>query len=436
MGSRPHAETARVRRVAVIALAVALGMLNAFAITRPMLHEPADVLEWRKGPLVKDYSPYASANSARVFWPVAAGMVDLYLATALLLRARARRKGTQGRSPLATVALSCAVLLGVLMAGELVARAVIGQWWYLQYRPDPELYWYNRPDLRDHSDATDPAPRTTNSHGFRMTREVARARPDDEYRIFTIGDSSAFGLGVKDDETFPAVLERHLAARTDREVLSINTACPGHTSAQGRILLDRYGESMKPDLLVWAYNNDPCLDTAMDRDRVASSPTVRALQRRLYRSDLYLLFRRVVLDMVYTGRLEHYRQRFPARQEDWVRRIPFEDYQAYLEDFVQTADQLGAEILFIRMPLNRPLCQVNPIFLTSFDDGYRDHLSEFCASRDLACVDLEHAFGDHYRPGLFLVGHLFHPSNTGHRIIGATLADRVIEEGWLTEANP
>ena len=140
--------------------------------------------------------------------------------------------------------------------------------------------------------------------------------------------------------------------------------------------------------------------------------------------------------MVYAGRLQHYRQRYPDRQEDWVRRIPFEDYQAYLEGFVRTAEELGAEILFVRMPLNRPLCEVQPIFLTSFDDGYRDHLAAFCERGGHALVDMEHPFEQHYRPGLFLAGHLFHPSNTGHRIIGATLADRVLEEGWMTELDP
>ncbi len=434
MGRDSRAETARVRRGAVIVLAVSLAMLNAYAFTRPLLHEPADVLEWRKGPLIKDYSPYASANSARIFWPVAAGMADLYVAAALLARRRSRRRGP--RSPVVAAALSTLLLLGLLGAGELAARGIIGQWWYLQYRPDPDLYWYNRPNLVDHVDATDPAPRTTNALGFRMGREVESTRPDGEFRILGIGDSSTFGLGVMDDETYLAVLERNLAARTDRPVLSINTACPGHTSAQGRVLLDRHAASVKPDLLVWAYNNDPCLDTVMDQDRVAGSAAVRSIQRGLYRSDLYLLFRRVVLDMVYAGRLQHYRQRYPDRQEDWVRRIPFEDYQAYLEGFVRTAEELGAEILFVRMPLNRPLCEVQPIFLTSFDDGYRDHLAAFCERGGHALVDMEHPFEQHYRPGLFLAGHLFHPSNTGHRIIGATLADRVLEEGWMTELDP
>ena len=211
----------------------------------------------------------------------------------------------------------------------------------------------------------------------------------------------------------------------------INTACPGHTSFQGRVLLERHARDLKPDLLIWAYNNDPCLDTVQDRDRVSSNPRVVATQRLLYRSDLYLLFRRVLLDAVYAGRLAHYRSKFPARQSDWVRRIPFEDFTAYLQDFAEAADELGAEILYIRMPLNRPTVEIQPLFATSFDDGYRDHLERFCEREGRVCVNFEHPFLENYRPELFLPGHLFHPSSTGHGIIGETLADEVLERGWL-----
>lgn len=195
----------RPRRLAILVLAVALGMFNAYALTRPMWHQPGDVLEWRKGPLIKDYSPYASANSARIFWPVAAGMVDAYALLMFLYRRRTRGRRSASRE----VAVSAAALLLVIGAGELASRGVVQRWWYLQYRPDPELYWYNRPGLADHTDATDSAPRTTNSRGFRMTREIADLRPADEYRILAFGDSSTFGLGVPDQDAYLAVLERH-----------------------------------------------------------------------------------------------------------------------------------------------------------------------------------------------------------------------------------
>ena len=107
----------RPRRLAILVLAICLGMFNAYALTRPMWHQPADVLEWRKGPLIKDYSPYASANSARIFRPVAAGMVDAYALLMVLYRRRTRTRRSAG----CEVAVSAAALLLVIGAGELRA---------------------------------------------------------------------------------------------------------------------------------------------------------------------------------------------------------------------------------------------------------------------------------------------------------------------------
>jgi lysophospholipase L1-like esterase len=416
------------RIVAMVALAALLAF-HAFALSRPFLHAPAEVTEWRKGPLVKDHSPYATANSARIFWPVAAGMVDAYLLLLLLWRRVLRRK-LRTRPPV-EAAVATAVLLVVLVGGELAARGVIRQFWYLQYHPDPELYWYNRPNLRQHTDATDTARRTTNSMGFRMDREVSRDKGADEVRVFVVGDSSTFGLGVDDERTYSAVLERELNQRLGRPVTVINSGCPGHTSYQGMILLQRYGLDLQPDLVIWAYNNDPCLDTMLEKARVSDNPTQLAAQRVLYRSDLYLLFRRVLVDGVYGVRTARYAERYPSKPTDWVRRIPFDDFKDYLEQFADVAHGAGAEILYVRMPLNRPMCDVEPIYLTSFDDAYRDHLSTFCATTGQHCVDFEHPWLQAYDPGLFLPGHLFHPSATGHGIIGRELTKVIVEEGLV-----
>ena len=416
------------RTVAAAALAALLA-LHVFAVSRPFLHTPAEVTEWRKGPLVKDHSPYASANSARIFWPVAVGMVDAYLLLLLLWRRVLRRRA--GTRPPVEAAVATLALLIVLIGGELTARGLIRQFWYLQYRPDPELYWYNRPNLREHTDATDTAQRTTNSHGFRMDREVSRAKGADEVRVFVVGDSSTFGLGVDDGQTYSAVLERELAQRLGRPVTVINSGCPGHTSYQGMVLLTRYGLDLRPDLVIWAYNNDPCLDTMVETDRVSTNPAQLALQRVLYRSDLYLLFRRVLVDGVYGVRTARFAQRYPSEPSDWVHRIPFEDFRGYLQQFADVAHGAGAEILYVRMPLNRPMCDVEPIYLTSFDDDYRDYLTAFCATTDQHCVDFEHPWLQAYDRDLFLPGHLFHPSASGHEVIGRELARVVVAKGLV-----
>ena len=414
-------------KAAAAVLIVALLVFHAFAISRPFLHEPADVAEWRKGPLVKDHSPYASANSARIFWPVAAGMVDAYLLLLLLWR-RVLRRRLNSRPPVEAVVGTLALLV-VLVGGELTARGVIRQFWYLQYHPDPELYWYNRPNLRQHTDATDAAKRTTNSMGFRMDREVPRDKGADEFRVFVVGDSSTFGLGVDDELTYSAVLERELTQRLGRHVTVINSGCPGHTSYQGMILLRRYGLDLQPDLVIWAYNNDPCLDTMAEKERVSDNPAQLAIQRALYRSDLYLLFRRVLVDGVYGARTARSEERYPIEPEDWVRRIPFEDYKGYLQQFADVAHGANAEILYVRMPLNRPMCEIEPIYLTSFDDAYRDYLTAFCATTNQHCVDFEHPWLQSYDSSRFLPGHLFHPSHAGHAIIGRELARVVVEDG-------
>ena len=416
------------------ALAVGLTLLvgfNVYGFTRPTHHRPTEVQEWRKGPLVKNYSPYASANSARIFWPVAAGMADAYLLCLAAWRLGIRRRLRRPPAPPVEAGVSLLVLLLVLIGGEYAARTVIRADWFLQYLPHPELYWYNRPNLRQHSDASDPVPKRTNAQGFRMDREVSRDKAEGERRIFVVGDSSTFGLGMRDDETFSHVLEQELHRRGAGEATVINSGCPGHTSYQGMWLLEEYGIPLGSDLVIWCFNNDPCLDTVEEESRVSHNPAVLAMQGVLYRSDLYLLFRRITLDLVYRWKLEEYSRKFPKDKSQWVKRIPFDDYQAYLRQYAEVTEAAGMEMLYVRMPINRPICEVEKIYYTSFDDHYRDYLTQYCLETGAHYLDIERPWTDGYSRDLYLPGHLFHPSVKGHRIIGEELAEYVMEHRLL-----
>lgn len=427
----------RHRRLFVGVLLLLLLGVNAYAFSRPWLHEPALVMDWRKGPLVKDYSPYSTNHAGRIIWPVMAGMLDLYLLGMLAYNRWVRRRVNPGRRGWVDGAAACLALLVVFVAGEATTRYVIFKTMYLQYHPDPELFWYNRPNLRNHTDVTDEAYRTTNALGFRMTREVAAKKAKDEYRIFVIGDSSTFGLGVNDAEAYAQVIERTLSKLSGRKVTVINTASPGHTTFQGMVLLKRHGLDMQPDLVLWSYNNDSCLDMVMDKDRIAASPTVRAVQRVLYRSDVYLLARRVVLDAVYGWQLEKYRKLYPKEKNGWVRRVPFEDYKSFLFELLWLGRQRGFHVFFIRMPLNRPMCEQMPIYYTSFDMKYRNYLTDMCQEYQLNCANFESMFDEWSNtPDLYLPGHLFHPSVKGHRIIGEHVARAIFEKGLMTPPRP
>lgn len=105
-----------------------------------------------------------------------------------------------------------------------------------------------------------------NNAGFREPREISREKPDDEYRIFLTGGSTAFGLGaigeaapmtnhysIEYRETISHVMEMILNATAPIEGKKIkvyNTAVWGHSYQH---LLIRYPVKLrqyKPDLII------------------------------------------------------------------------------------------------------------------------------------------------------------------------------------------
>lgn len=97
----------------------------------------------------------------------------------------------------------------------------------------------------------------TNSQGLRAPRDFARPKPKDVFRILLLGDSQTFGWGVRYEDTFGAVLERKLNARSKRRVEVVNTAVPGYNAAQEAAVLERRGLAFEPDcVLVLFIGND------------------------------------------------------------------------------------------------------------------------------------------------------------------------------------
>lgn len=427
----------RVSRKKVAVLLVLLGLVllfNAFAFTHRFFHEESLVLEWRKGPLIHRSFPYSTTNAALIFWPVTAVATDVLALVALVWFVYRRRFKASLKRNLLDMAVSTGALLLIVGGAEAATRIIIHKYYYNQYRPDPDLNWFNRPNLRDHVDETDRMPKSTNSLGFRGTDEVPEDKDFDEFRIMVVGDSTAFGYGVPDHNTFSHVLEATLREETGRKIRVINTASPGHTSHQGLRILDRYEELIQPDLLIWSYNNDPCLDVGRDKERLPDDQTALALKRLMFKSDLYLLFRRVVLDLMYGWKLEQYQSEMPQEQTGWVKRVPFTDYQEYLMEFHERLRARDGEVIYLRMPMQRQMVEKMPIYKSSFDDKYRDYLLEFCRTNGFHCIDFEQRFNEIGDIDLFIPGHLFHPGSYGHTVVGRGVGEYLIEQGLFDES--
>ncbi len=88
----------------------------------------------------------------------------------------------------------------------------------------------------------------TNAQGLR-TKEF-RPKVEDEFRILLLGDSNYFGVGVNENQTIAAELEKNLSIRFSRPVSVYTLAIPGYNTVQELQLLRAYGSILQPDAII------------------------------------------------------------------------------------------------------------------------------------------------------------------------------------------
>lgn len=117
-------------------------------------------------------------------------------------------------------------------------------------RPDAELFWALRPnlDIRRNRKRI-----RTNSLGLRSSK-IETKRPG-EIRILSLGESTAFGQGVSNDQTYANFLEDHLNtvardAGRGSHFRVINAGVPAYSSFQSLKYLELRGIDLQPDVVL------------------------------------------------------------------------------------------------------------------------------------------------------------------------------------------
>ncbi len=132
------------------------------------------------------------------------------------------------------------------------------------YRADALLSYALRPGWSGTHDSRDFRVGVhVNALGMRGA-EASQAKPPGSQRVLVLGDSFAFGWGVEDAQTFPALLEaRWRSAGRGIEVL--DAAVPGYAADHAWILLRERGFALAPDLIVLASCHNDVADLGATR---------------------------------------------------------------------------------------------------------------------------------------------------------------------------
>ena len=241
------------------------------------------------------------------------------------------------------------------------------------------------------------APVRTNSLGQRGD-EIA---DDGSRRILTIGDSCTWGYRVKEEESYPAVLQRLLdegAGKSRYRV--INAGVPGFTSHHGLLYLRERGLLLHPALVVIGYEwNDgmPMGDVESRLERVLRFHRLLVIDDWLRgRSAFY--------------RLAAYRVGRRALSLTAEPQVPTSRYRDNIATMVRLARDHGAEAVLIDwMPARA---------------DYPPVLDELSAELAVPVVRF-------YGPRL--PGDNVHPSPDGYRRFATVLYGRLREAGYVDE---
>jgi lysophospholipase L1-like esterase len=340
---------------------------------------------------------------------------------------RWRRPVLAGVTLLAATALTLGLAEGLLSLLDLTS-AVRGHFKPGIYRTEPALGWALRPSYSGvRLDNNRSVPTTTNALGFRGP-EWNEARRAAELRVLVLGNSCTFGMGVADDETYPAQLERALRER-GREAAVFNAGVPGYDTSQEADLLDRLSKSVQPHVVAvtWLpndlvrssrWNNRPIqiIDGYLveDRDRYLDWRR-RIDQKGIYRSALYRF--------VYV-RTRLMKDRLGGRRRTWLGEVDPERFQvttAALTRINKASSTLGAGVVLVLIPRREQ---------AEGSAGVSDlqTVAEFGRSKGMRVVDpLETWLSEHTDVQRYFLADNVHLTALGYRELAEVTAEAVVD---------
>jgi lysophospholipase L1-like esterase len=354
------------------------------------------------------------------------------------------------RRPLLAAGLGVALAAAAVAAMELGARALEARTVpdhsvplasgadALAMPPHPYLLWEHSPGARQEQGVAV----HINSLGLRGP-EPAIPKPAGTRRILALGDSSVYGFGVPLERSFVHDAAQRLGGGA-AGLEGIPVALPGYSTLQLLNLLELRALALEPDVLVvaalWSDHATAAAQDAalMDRYQRHSASGRAALERTLQGSALVrlLTWELGVRRGAQAEARAHYDLRLPHPEGD-THRVPLAAYRTNLDALAATAQDQGAELLFLILPHPEDL-EGRQRGVSSFQ-GYRDAMRQAALAHSAPIVEGGEIFSDAAiidpaidRQALFMDN--IHPTALGHGLLGEALAEAL--KRWERETRP
>ncbi len=279
---------------------------------------------------------------------------------------------------------------------------------------DQLLFWSLRPYAEDEN-----AVPWINGVGLRGP-EVP-AKPADEFRILSLGESSTFGDQVDYEQCYSAVLETELnLAGGEQQVRVLNAGVPAYSSIQGAQYLRHRSAQFDPDMVLYYFGFNDFLKVAKLHDRAGND---RKDEAGLTDRELFEVRNSAAMSVVWflTSHSNFFRFLLQSSGPDpdakflpnpTRLRVPEEDRRYALD-------------------LAREYCaenQIQLVLLVPIYAGFGDHIAllrEYASKHALPIVDLPKLLPPRFkkaRKEYFFADHI-HPNPDGHRLIGEAIKD-------------
>lgn len=294
------------------------------------------------------------------------------------------------------------------------------------HRTDSTLFYSLRPGM---DTMWQGAEVSTNEYGLRGPEIGTKGA--NEFRILSLGESSTFGAGVADHETYSAVLEELLQARDDwREYRVINAGVSGYTSFQSLKYLELRGLDLAPDLVLFYHEvNDDLPAHYSDRELFDSQ--AQSWRRKLaewsavYRAiSAHMTARKLAAQRASQSTLQAKSESvssdatFPGTNglapPTGRVRVSTEERRRNFQELIDLCEIHGIKLVFMHPAYAESMrhsCE-----LTEFCERGRHHLFE--------SYDSLHPTGS--EPSPYFLDEC-HPTRRGHRALASDLCDFLIE---------